>query len=86
MNCLEDGQISAKYSSGEVGIRPVVFSHGWTGDSSQYSGIARDLASHGYLVVAINHRDGSCFYTEREDGTPFLYERGPYLQKELRIR
>ena len=27
------------------------------------------MASHGYMVFCINHHDGSCCYTEKEDGT-----------------
>ena len=79
MEVLLDGEMSAKFKTGKSAIRPVIFSHGWTGDKTQYSGIAKDLASHGYLVIVINHRDGTCFYTETEDGTPQLYERGPYF-------
>jgi hypothetical protein len=29
----------------------------------QYSGLFREFASHGMLVVAIDHQDGSCDYT-----------------------
>lgn len=86
MNALENGTLADKYNRGEDAIRPIIFSHGWTGANFQYSGIARDMASHGYVVILLNHKDGTCFYTEKEDGTPVMYERGPYVQKELRIR
>ena len=84
MNALQDGDLSCKFKTGKEAIRPIIFSHGWTGDSTQYTGLARDLASHGYLIILLNHQDGTCFYCEKEDGTPCLYERGPYCNKELR--
>ena len=86
MNALEDGSLAGRFSNGEEPIRPIIFSHGWTGANFQYSGFARDMASHGYLVILINHQDGTCFYTEKEDGTPVFYEKGDYYQKEVRVR
>jgi platelet-activating factor acetylhydrolase len=37
----------------------VVFSHGLTGCRSGFSCIQCDLASHGYIVAAVEHKDGS---------------------------
>lgn len=34
----------------------IVFSHGLAGMRTTYSGICCDLASHGYVVAAIEHR------------------------------
>ena len=86
MNALLDGQLASRYAQDGDKIRPIVFSHGWTGAIFQYSGFARDMASHGYIVILINHQDGTCFYTEKEDVTPVMYERGVYYQKETRVR
>jgi len=77
IDALEDGLLATKFR--KEGIRPVIFSHGWTGASYQYSGLAIDLASHGYLVLIPNHLDGSCFYTEKIDGTPITFDEGGYL-------
>ena len=34
-----------------------------------YSGLCREIASYGFLVVAINHNDGSCEYTTGKEKT-----------------
>ena len=41
------------------GFPVIVFSHGLSGHFYVYSGICSDLASHGYVVAAVEHRDGS---------------------------
>ncbi len=41
----------------------VVFSHGLHGFRSKSSGICCDLASHGYIVAAIEHKDRSACLT-----------------------
>ena len=41
------------------GFPVVVFSHGLSGHFFAYSGICSDLASHGYVVAAVEHKDGS---------------------------
>ena len=77
MGALEDGLLATKFRNEP--IRPIIFSHGWTGANNQYSGFARDLASHGYLVFVLNHLDGTCFYTETIDGTPISFDEGTYF-------
>ena len=37
-------------------------------------------------MILINHQDGTCFYTEKEDGKPVVYDRGPYYQKDIRVK
>jgi len=42
----------------------IVFSHGVAGMRTTYSAVCCDLASHGYLVAAVEHRYGTycvCF-------------------------
>ena len=34
MNVLQDGDLSSKFSTGKTPIRPIIFSHGWTGDNT----------------------------------------------------
>jgi len=41
----------------------IVFSHGVAGMRTTYSAVCCDLASHGYLVAAIEHRYGVWHYT-----------------------
>jgi len=65
-------------------IRPVIFSHGLTAHAVVYSGICRDLASQGYLVIALNHQDESCAYTETSKGVEIWANLTALLSKELR--
>lgn len=55
---------------------PMIFSHGYGGQAHFYSGLNREFASHGYLVISMEGNDGSATYTEKEDGTaiPFKYD------------
>ncbi|MDQ2693653.1 MAG: hypothetical protein M3Y68_16570, partial [Chloroflexota bacterium] len=46
----------------------ILFSHGWNGFSAQNTGQAIELASHGYVVVGIQHTYGAVI-TVFEDGT-----------------
>ena len=42
---------------------PMILSHGYMSRGMNYSMHCRELASHGMLVVAPDHLDGSCSYT-----------------------
>lgn len=53
----------------------MVFSHGLGGMRTTYSYICADIASHGWVVAAIEHRDGSASLALTESG-PVIYERG----------
>ena len=46
----------------------VIFSHGLWGCAASYSGLCGELASHGAVVVAMEHKDGSAVYSETDDG------------------
>ncbi|EEH52996.1 uncharacterized protein MICPUCDRAFT_21883, partial [Micromonas pusilla CCMP1545] len=46
-------------SSSETKMPLVVFSHGLAGTRTMYAALCTSLASQGYLVAAIEHRDGS---------------------------
>lgn len=37
-----------------------------------YTGMLREFASYGFIVIAINHNDGSCMYTL---GEPITYDK-----------
>lgn len=43
----------------EATLPMVVFTHGMAGMSQSYSNLLGSIASHGYVVAAVEHRDGS---------------------------
>ncbi|XP_041346887.1 platelet-activating factor acetylhydrolase-like [Gigantopelta aegis] len=51
------------------GFPVVVFSHGLSGHFFAYSGICSDLASHGYVVAAVEHKDGSALLASEKSST-----------------
>jgi predicted dienelactone hydrolase len=50
------------------GYPVILFSHGWNGFNAQNTGQALELASHGYVVVGVQHTYGAVI-TVFEDGT-----------------
>lgn len=51
----------------------VIFSHGLGGIRTTYSSLCCDWASHGWLVAAIEHRDGTAAITVDHEGRPVPY-------------
>jgi predicted dienelactone hydrolase len=58
----------SKAAISDEGFPVVLFSHGWNGFNAQSSGQAMQLASHGYVVVGVQHTYGAVV-TVFEDGT-----------------
>ena len=50
-----NANVAKKFRDGSEKLRPVLFSHGLSGDKTFYTGVYSALASHGYLVVCFNH-------------------------------
>ncbi|HJS20303.1 MAG TPA: hypothetical protein VJ785_16260 [Anaerolineales bacterium] len=59
---------NAKVTSSNERFPIILFSHGWNGFNAQNSGQALQLASHGYVVVGMQHTYGAVV-TVFEDGT-----------------
>ncbi|MBK8784323.1 MAG: hypothetical protein IPO22_21590 [Anaerolineales bacterium] len=60
---------NAQVANSDKGGFPVIlFSHGWNGFNAQNTGQALELASHGYVVIGIQHTYGSVI-TVFPDGT-----------------
>ncbi|CAB9517044.1 Platelet-activating factor acetylhydrolase 2, cytoplasmic [Seminavis robusta] len=68
----------------------VLFSHGLGGCMEMYTQLCQQVASHGFIVVAMEHEEGSGAYAETPLGQPILYSRpddSPYSrQKVLNFR
>ncbi|MBE0671545.1 MAG: hypothetical protein IH588_13235 [Anaerolineales bacterium] len=60
----KDAQVAAV----DNGFPVILFSHGWNGFNAQNTGQALELASHGYVVVGIQHTYGAVI-TVFPDGT-----------------
>lgn len=58
----------APVAQAEAGFPIILFSHGWNGFDAQNTGQALQLASHGYVVVGLQHTYGAVV-TVFEDGT-----------------
>ena len=69
---VEAPLLSPDYKGGRpapAGYPVIVLSHGLHGHRSVCSAICSDLASHGYVVAALEHKDGSaCLTFERVSG------------------
>lgn len=64
----------------------IVFSHGLGGCMEMYSQLCANMASHGYLVLALEHEDGSGVFAERVNGDLVYYRRPddtPYSREKV---
>ena len=66
---------AAALSGSPLKLTPIIFSHALRMDNAHYSRHCIELASHGYIVFALNHNDGSCNYTETLNGDPVYFDR-----------
>lgn len=62
---------NAQVAQTAVGYPVIIFSHGWNGFNAQNAAQALELASHGYVVIAIQHTYGAVV-TVFPDGTVAL--------------
>eukprot|EP00960_Hanusia_phi_P062954 765309-Hanusia_phi.AAC.9 len=56
---------------------PIIYSHGLGGNRSCYSSVCIDLASHGFVVFALEHSDGSASLNVLPDKTVTEYKFAP---------
>jgi len=77
-----NAQLDAKVPSGSRRFPLVVFSHGMNSSRFAYTALARELASHGYVVASIDHTfwgPGVSF----PDGKPVQFEDGMIARDKL---
>lgn len=60
--------------NGSAGWPIIIFSHGTWGCEEMYTSLCRSLASYGYVVIALEHEDGSGVYAVRADGKPVPFQ------------
>ena len=68
---------------------PIIYSHGLGGNRSCYSSVCIDLASHGYVVFALEHSDGSASLNVLPNKTVKEYKHAPrkaFLASPNRIK
>jgi platelet-activating factor acetylhydrolase len=74
------------------GVTPVIYSHGLSSNRTMHSGTCRDMASQGFMVMALDHMDLSSSYYESVDGKGYWYSNEhdshdlEYRTKQLDIR
>ncbi|KAL3096427.1 hypothetical protein niasHT_028663 [Heterodera trifolii] len=72
---------------GEQRFPLVIFSHGISGSRFVYTTVCASLASHGYVVAALEHRDGSCCWTYTLEPVPApTPPPSPPLPKPMEMR
>lgn len=57
-----------------LGFPVIVFSHGLLGTKELYSAVTMELASHGFIVLALQHMDGSSPIAVRPDGSVVYFK------------
>ena len=83
------GLLPAQRSSGAGATRwpVIIFSHGLAGCADMYTDLCRSLASFGYIVIALEHEDGSGVHATRiSDGRVIRYTRPdstPYSREKV---
>eukprot|EP00347_Sterkiella_histriomuscorum_P000764 403374591 len=80
VDVVKNVPISNDFKNGSKELVPIVFSHGLSSCSNYHNLMLADYASHGYLVLAINHGDNSCAFTIGKDGKPYYFDCKPKLE------
>eukprot|EP00961_Rhodomonas_salina_P223951 3028491-Rhodomonas_salina.1 len=64
----------------------IIFSHGLAGHADMYTDLCRSLSSFGYVVIAMEHEDGSGTYASNKEGEIIRYKRPdntPYSREKV---
>ena len=86
MDTIFNGDIDTDFVANKK-IIPIIFCHGVSGNRTMNSGNCRDLASHGYMVFSLDHKDETCTYHEDKDGKGYWYNNSHSLyDNECRLK
>ena len=62
IDCVWRGKLSEDFSGNRRPLIPVIYCHGLSSNRTMHSGSCRDLASHGYIVFMLDHKDETSSY------------------------
>jgi predicted dienelactone hydrolase len=71
MDVVMNGDIDIDFF--EKPIIPIVYCHGLSSNRTLHSGTCKDLASSGYMVFILDHKDGTSSYTYDKEGVENYY-------------
>ena len=67
MDTVFNGKIDEDFK--KKPLIPIIYLHGVCSNRTMHSGACKDLASHGYIVFSIDHKDKSSTFVNDRDGT-----------------
>ncbi|CDW72852.1 platelet-activating factor acetylhydrolase [Stylonychia lemnae] len=74
LDVIKNAPIAYDFKSLKKELVPIIFSHGLGQCSKFYSLQFQEYASHGFLVIAINHFDNTCTYTIDKIGKHYYFD------------
>mmetsp|Transcript_13559 Transcript_13559/g.13292 ORF Transcript_13559/g.13292 Transcript_13559/m.13292 type:complete len:255 (+) Transcript_13559:32-796(+) len=72
MYVVMDANLSKDFLGKEKSLVPIIFSHGYGLARYFYTALFREIVSHGYIVFAIDHSDGTCTYSQLSNGVNLM--------------
>lgn len=72
MDIVFNGELDGDFY--ERPLTPIIYCHGLCSNRTMHSGTARDFASHGYIVFAMDHKDSTSSYVDDKNGTHHYYD------------
>ena len=69
-----DAWVNGPLLSKATCLTPIIINHGFGGNCSAYSGLGRELASHGYIVFVMDSHCGAQHWTVKENGQDVRFD------------
>ncbi len=66
MDTVFNGEIDSDFK--KKPMIPLIYLHGVCSNRTMHTGTCKDMASHGYIVFSIDHKDGSSTFVNDSDG------------------